>query len=747
MRFQTNLLAARIASIGHVFAMQKMKTKMTLLTIIVFIGFLFSTLASVYTVSEVKVGGRLYTTIKESKDALEQFALLKSDLNQIRAESAGLIGEPDADKRAQIKGIIDSLSKDSNEKFALLGKLITSEEKKLAVADAKSTWDEFSSTMNDELIPAMDSGDTAKARDLATNVQKMRYDRFIEQIGTMVDTLKLEITDLEAQTGSVIKKKVLLSAGLSSVIFLIVLAAAFFVTRAVTVPLNRGLLFAKSVAEGNLAETMEVRSGDEIGELSESLNKMVESLRLMVNRINGSAQNLVTVSDSIFSAAKTVLDTTASQAEGINRASDAVQSINSSASGVSISVDTLSSAASETSSSILEMTASVEEVALNMDTLLAAVEEVSSSITQIAAAIKQISLGTTALMDASNTAASSVFQMNASIGEVEKSSREAAAISGSVLRDAESGMNAVADTITGMNEIRRSSQITSEVIATLSSKADNIGAILKVITEVNEQTNLLALNAAIIAAQAGDHGKGFAVVAGEIKELADRTKNSTSEIGALIQGVQNETRRAVDVIAETEKNIEKGSLLSKKSGEALQKIVTGVKSSSDQIGAIARAAAEQTSGSTVINESVEKVSNMVHQIGTATKEQAKVSDVIVSSVERMRLLASQVRASTMEQARTSNTIAKSTEQIIGLIGNIKTSSDIQTASTANITTAVNAIEESTNQNVEAAGLLDSAVSSLSAQTSVLQAAMGTFKLTDNSTDRQYQEQVTAELPQ
>ena len=154
MKFKISLLS-RFASFGHVFAMQKMKTKMTLLSVIVFIGFLVSTLASVYTVTEVKVGGRLYMTIKQSKDALEQFALLKSDLNQIRAESAGLIGEPDADKRAQIKGIIEQLSKDANEKFALLVKLTTSEENKLAVNDAKSTWEEFAATMENELIPAL----------------------------------------------------------------------------------------------------------------------------------------------------------------------------------------------------------------------------------------------------------------------------------------------------------------------------------------------------------------------------------------------------------------------------------------------------------------------------------------------------------------------------------------------------------------------------------------------------------------
>ncbi|NVN97810.1 MAG: HAMP domain-containing protein [Geobacteraceae bacterium] len=499
-------------------------------------------------------------------------------------------------------------------------------------------------------------------------------------------------------------------------------------------PVNIGLEFAKSVAEGNLAETLDVLSKDEIGELCSSLNKMVESLRLMVNRVNSSASDLALVSGNIFTAAKTVMETTSSQAAGIGMTSQGVLSINKTAADVSRGVDTLSISADETSSSILEMASSVEEVALSMDNLLGVVEEVSSSITEIAAAVKQISQGTTALMEASNSAASSVYELNASIKEVEINSREAAAISGSVLQDAEFGMDSVANAITGMEEIRRSSQITAEVITTLSSKAEDIGAILRVINEVNEQTNLLALNAAIIAAQAGDHGKGFAVVAGEIKDLAERTKSSTREIAGLIDGVQIETKRAVNAIAEAENNIEEGALLSQKSGEALQKIVSGVKKSTDQINAIARSAAEQTTGSGLINSSVEKVSKMVQQIGTATKEQAKVSEVIMSSVGKMRSLAAQVRASTQEQAKTSNSIARSTEQITGMIGQIKSASDLQTASTADITSAVTGIEHSNDKNLEAASLLDTAVASLSLQTAVLQKEMGMFNLTAAQAD-------------
>jgi methyl-accepting chemotaxis protein len=119
---------------------------------------------------------------------------------------------------------------------------------------------------------------------------------------------------------------------------------------------------------------------------------------------------------------------------------------------------------------------------------------------------------------------------------------------------------------------------------------------------------------------------------------------------------------------------------------------------------------------------------MVQQIGTATNEQAKVSDLIISSVERMRALAAQVRSSAQEQAKSSNTIARSTEQITGMIDHIKTAADTQMSLTANITNAVCDIERSTDKNVEAATLLDNAVSSLSEQTSVLQKEMGVFKL-------------------
>jgi methyl-accepting chemotaxis protein len=706
----------------------KITTRMLSLILVVFLGFFISLGMGYYTINEVKIGSKIYSSIKNSKDSIEQIALLKSDLNQIRAELINLIDETSSDGQQQILGNLQQLTSDINEKFNTILTKLESEDKKVAVQDAQVTWQEFSNTMENEQIPAARQANRAKARELAKGTQKMRYDRFIEQVGSTVDTLRLEIEDREAVTAKLIRQKIILAGVISAALFIFVLFTIIVVARSVTKPLLKGVLFAQSVAEGNLSETIEVGSRDEIGELSASLNRMVESLSHMVNRISASTRDLAKVSGDIFQASRTVIETADLQAVDIKETSLAVQEINASVEEVAQGVDGLSVSASETSSSILEMAASVEEVAANMDSLVESVEEVGSSITEIAAAIKQISESASALMDTATTTASSISQMDASIKEIERNSLETAAISREVLMDAEIGKESVEATIAGMNEIRNSSLITAEVITALSKKAESIGAIIKVIDDVTEQTNLLALNAAIIAAQAGEHGKGFAVVADEIKELAERTRSSTGEIAQLIKGVQQETDRAVKAIDTAERSIEEGALLSGKSGQALEKIVKGVKSSTDQMNAIARAAMEQAGGSRMINEAMEKVSRMVQQIGSATKEQAKVSDYIVATVERMTGFAGQVRISTREQAKVSGTIANSTENITGMISNIKSACTIQSESSMRIVLAVTKIEKSTGKNLDATKILDTAVSSLSEQTGILQKEMNAFSV-------------------
>ena len=498
--------------------------------------------------------------------------------------------------------------------------------------------------------------------------------------------------------------------------------------------LNQYAEAMKKGTDGDLTVRVSADTGDEAGRLGADFNLMVEKLSAMIGRINGSTEELTRISNNLSETSKQVINAAQRQADGVSDTSSAMTQINASVKGVAQGIDGLSLSAAESSSSIMEMAASIEEVALNVETLTNAVEEVSSSIVEMATSIKHIDTSVVSLTEAFSTTASSVMEMDSSIKQVEKSAMDTAAISEEVRRDAETGKEAVVATIAGIREIKRASGITYEVINTLSERAADIGTILSVIDEVAEQTNLLALNAAIIAAQAGDRGKGFAVVADEIKELAERTSSSTREIAQVIKGVQDETRRAVEAINQAEQSIAGGELLSQRSGEALNKIVTGVNRATEQIDGIARATVEQAQGSQMIRDAIEKVLEMVGQIAMATREQGMGGELIMTAVERMKELTAQVRVSTREQRKVGTFIAKSTENITGMIQQIKRACDEQSKGSEQIVVAVEDIQQSTTINLDAAKVMNSSVMNLYRQIDSMKKEMGGFKIKNMSND-------------
>lgn len=524
-------------------------------------------------------------------------------------------------------------------------------------------------------------------------------------------------------------KAMLLVAG-ATVLAIILFAVGISVVaqRLILEPISRLGEVIGHVARGDLTRRIDLTTDDEMGALAASLNDMVGNLSQTVGQVNGAADELNAITGNLLQAAGKVVDAAQLQSEGVSNTSSAVTQINASIKGVSDSVYGLSLAATESSSSILEMTASVEEVALNTETLTQSVGDVSSSINQMAASIKQVNDNVRSLMGAASSTASSVMEMDYSIRQVERNAADASQISAAVREDAEVGRAALDESIAGIHEIKRSSEITFEAINSLSAKAADIGAILSVIDDVAEQTNLLALNAAIIAAQAGEQGKGFAVVADEIKQLAERTRSSTREITKVINGVQEETARAVKAIRSAGKSIENGELLADRSGSALNKIFEGVQRATSQIQEIARATLEQAKGSQQIREAVEQVSMMVGQIDSATKEQAQGSDLIIASAEKMKEITSQVRNAAQEQSKVGKFIAASTESITAMISQIRQACAEQTRGSEMIAVAVDNIESSAGINLETTRVMDESVTRLFEQIEALRREMQAFRV-------------------
>ncbi|KTC45771.1 chemotaxis protein, partial [Pseudomonas fluorescens ABAC62] len=140
---------------------------------------------------------------------------------------------------------------------------------------------------------------------------------------------------------------------------------------------------------------------------------------------------------------------------------------------------------------------------------------------------------------------------------------------------AEKGAEVIQQSANGMREIAADIEGSSQLIAKLGERSQQITTIVNTIRGIADQTNLLALNAAIEAARAGEQGRGFAVVADEVRQLAARTSGSTAEISSMIAMIQTETRQAIDSMDGTRDRAAQGVELADRAGNVILHIRQG----------------------------------------------------------------------------------------------------------------------------------------------------------------------------
>ncbi|MCS6238235.1 methyl-accepting chemotaxis protein [Shewanella baltica] len=201
----------------------------------------------------------------------------------------------------------------------------------------------------------------------------------------------------------------------------------------------------------------------------------------------------------------------------------------------------------------------------------------------------------------------SMEDMRHSVIEISQNARQAASAAQIAEKEAMQGMTVVQRTIDISQELNTGIQAASNSINELARDTENVTSILNVITSIAEQTNLLALNAAIEAARAGEQGRGFAVVADEVRALASKTADATTEIRHVLQNLKTAAISSVSTMN-----------------------VAMSKSSENETNA-------QNTGSALksIQQQIVSINSMNTHIASATEVQASVASQVVDNVVNM----------------------------------------------------------------------------------------------------------------
>jgi methyl-accepting chemotaxis protein len=232
----------------------------------------------------------------------------------------------------------------------------------------------------------------------------------------------------------------------------------------------------------------------------------------------------------------------------------------------------------------------------------------------------QTSRGVMSQQSDSEQVATAMNEMAATVQEVARYASQAAEASRTADNETKAGKQVVIDAIDGIKQLAKQVEMGAVSIKDLQKESENIGSVLTVIQGIAEQTNLLALNAAIEAARAGESGRGFAVVADEVRTLAKRSHDSTEEIKKIIERLQKEAEKSVQVMDEELEQANRSVEKAEKAGESLDVIAESVASIRDMNTHIASAAEEQSAVAEEINRNIVSIAQVAEENAESTNQ-------------------------------------------------------------------------------------------------------------------------------
>lgn len=319
-------------------------------------------------------------------------------------------------------------------------------------------------------------------------------------------------------------------------------------------PLNRAIKIAKSIAAGNRDNKIDVTSQDETGQLLIALDAMQTAIKTNELKLKETETETKRLFDGIVQTAAAYSEHSSRVAAGdLTQRIDIEDNDEMAVLGKDLNTMTegLANITQQITSACTDMVTTLDEVKHVADIQSSGAAEQASSINEITASLEEI-----------EKSSAQTIEKAKMLGDVAERTR----LKGQL------GLEAVEQSVSGMKEVRQKVEAIAKTILELNNQTQQIGEITAVVTTLAQQSKMLALNASIEAAKAGEAGKGFAVVAAEVKNLAEQSEQSTTQVQKILEDIRHATEKAVIATEEGTKGVDHGTNLVEKTGEVVRSL-------------------------------------------------------------------------------------------------------------------------------------------------------------------------------
>lgn len=441
-----------------------------------------------------------------------------------------------------------------------------------------------------------------------------------EAIGELSDYQARRLEEIRGDSDAAVHRAQTLMIVFGIIVTVIGIVVAFLFTRGIAGPARQVAAAAMRLADGDLTiEELQIKSRDEIGEMAKVFNQMVVNLREIIGQIRATSQTLFENGESLLLAAE------------------------------------------ESTGATAQIAAAVNQVAQGTTEQVRQVQETRTAIEQLRRIIDQIATGAQEQAQQAEQTTRSLERMAQSIEEVSSSVRAVAEASGHGAERAMAGEKTIVQVTQGMDEIRTSVIRVAERIDELGRYSRQIDEIVEMISAIADQTNLLALNAAIEAARAGEHGRGFGVVADEVRQLAERSAESTREIGQLLASIQAAVDSAIAEVQAATKQVDSGTQLAGHARAAFDEIMANIRTTDDLARTISQAAEQMAQASPEMLAAMAEMASITEENTTATEEMAAFSDQVVRAIDEVAAISEETAAGTEEVSASTEEVNASAE--------------------------------------------------------------------------------------